>query len=346
LFYAVDRGDWAGVLEYYVMPDSDTTDAADITEHVPRYIPATVVDMAASSAADIVVALSSAALNCLWIYKHHWQGDKKLQSSWSEWRVSDTASIRNIAFIRDRLYLVVDYADGVYLEAVNVGDSRFDVGEDYICRLDRRVSEELFTNVSYDFPSDTTSLTIPYQPHGHSLTVVTRNAGGTSDRPAAVAVPVVSGVDAGTGHTVTLEGDYTATKLYVGMTYSHEYTFSEATLKTSSGSGGVATALAGRLQILRWLFHVVDTGYVRAEVRAYNDAGVTEPKAIKQFTGNALGSSKGIIGELPLRSGVVAFRVNSRSEAAHLTLVNDSFLPSAYSAAEWEGRFSRNTSRV
>ncbi|MCG7628391.1 hypothetical protein MHM88_11285 [Epibacterium sp. MM17-32] len=341
LFFAVNRGDWAGVLEYYVLGDSDETDAADITEHVPKYIPATTVRMASSPTADVVTLLSDDDRSKLYVYKHHWQGTKKLQSSWSRWSFPPDASIQNVDFIKDECLLLIDYPDGVYLETLNVASGGADEGEDFVYRLDRRISEADLTDVSYDIRTNRTTMTLPYVPGASEVTVVTRDAGGTSDRPAGQSVNVTGGEVVGGQYVITVLGDYTNTKVFLGILYSHEYSFSQAVIKTSSGNGGVASALAGRLQVLRWYVHVKDTGYFRAVVTSRGRAPRT-----KHFSGFTLGYPSAVIGKLPLRSDVVSFGVKSRADAVEVRLVNDTFLPSAFTAAEWEGRYTRNKSRA
>ena len=342
LFFAVSRGDWAGMLEYYVIGDTDTTDAADITEHVPRYVPSPVTHIAASPTSNIVMALSATKQNSLWVYKHHWQGNKKLQSSWSEWTFTSTASIQNIDFVGDTCVLVVDYPDGVYLEALDISEGQYDDGEEFVYRLDRRLPEERLGTGTYDIRTDETTFSLPYNLNGDTLAGATRYAAGTSNTPQGQGLQITGGADTPEGHVFKVRGDYTNTKFYVGLRYSHVYTFSQAVLRTSSGTGGVATALAGRLQLKRWHVHLEDTGYFRAEVLPY---GRTKPY-VREFTGTTLGSVDATVGGIPVLNGPVSFRVNSRSDRVQITLVNDSFLPSAFTAAEWEGRYSRNTSRT
>ena len=43
VFFASGSGEWAGVREYFTMPDStDQNDAADVTAHIPQYIPGSI----------------------------------------------------------------------------------------------------------------------------------------------------------------------------------------------------------------------------------------------------------------------------------------------------------------
>lgn len=341
LFFAVERGDWSGLMEYYVIAESDTTDAADITEHVPRYIPSPITKLAASSTANAVLGLSASKRGSLWVYKHHWQGNSKLQSSWSEWTLPEDAKVQNIDFVEDQCILVVDYPDGVYLESMGLEEGQYDAGEDFVYRLDRRLSEADIPAGVYDEASNKTTLVLPYLPHNSTVSGATRKAGGSNNTPQGQSLQISEGEVVGDTYVFKVQGDFTNTKFFVGIKYSHVYTFSQPVLRTSSGTGGVATALAGRLQIKRWHVHVEDTGYFRAEVLPY---GRSAPY-VRTFTGSTLGSPNAVLGEVPLRSEQYSFPVNSRAGRVQISLVNDSFLPSAFTAAEWEARYSRNTSR-
>src|SRR5690606_18021589 len=58
VYFAVPRGDFEGVREYFVADDTDTEDASDITGHVPRYIPSGVYKIAAALNEDLICFLT------------------------------------------------------------------------------------------------------------------------------------------------------------------------------------------------------------------------------------------------------------------------------------------------
>lgn len=335
VFFSVKSGDYSRLMEFYTVGETETTDAADVTKHVPKYVPADAFKLAASPTDEVVLALNKTERNKVYVYKYYWRGEQKLQSSWSHWELRSDAEVLNVEFIGDDAYFVTQYTDGLYLETVSVSDGVVEVGEPFVTRLDRLVSEADSTAV-FDSGTNTTTLTLPYQPTA-DVEVVTR-PDTAPEAPVAYQKLTVVSV---TGNDVVVTGDHTATKFYAGEPYVFEYEFSEAILKTQGPGGGTASALAGRLQINRWLVAFWGTGFFTATVETANGGTYSY-----DFTGTVLGTSSAVIGQASIAEGNFAFRVNTDSRAAKITLTNNTFLPCYFTAAEWEGRFERRTSRA
>lgn len=333
VYFAVKSGNYTRMLEYYLVPETETTDAADVSKHVPKYVPSDVFKLAASPKDDVVFALNRTQRNRVDVYKYHWSGSQKLQSSWSHWELRSDAKVLNVEFIGDDAYFVIQYDDAVYIETMNVSEGVIDLEAPFDIRLDRQVIETDTTMV-YDAGNNQTTVTLPYQATADGVRVVTRNGAIT---PAYKQLQVISV----SGNDVVVFGDLTGEKFYVGESYVFEYEFTKPVLKAAGPSGGQASVLAGRLQLNRWLVAYANTGYFRAVVKDANGGTYTYT-----FTGKILGTSSATIGESALSDGEFGFRVNSDARKATVTLINDSFLPCYITAAEWEGRFERKTSRA
>ena len=84
----------------------------------------------------------------MWVYSYYWNGQNKVQSSWSQWKFD--ADILAITFVQDEIFMVVQRASKVYLEkiklsqdeAVGITDNNHEI------LLDRRV--KLTTDASLD----------------------------------------------------------------------------------------------------------------------------------------------------------------------------------------------------
>lgn len=337
IYFAVKSGAYTRMMEYFIVPEGDTTDAADVTKHVPRYIPSDVYKLAASPTNDVVLALSRTDRSRVWVYKYYWQGNQKMQSSWSYWDLRPDAKIRNVDFIGDDAYFVVQYPDGTYIETMSVSEGAIEGDEPFVTRLDRLVDETQVTMV-YDSNLERTTVTLPYQPSTGIKAVI--RPGSVS--PAYKQLNVYTDADGfGTTGDIIIQGDITGEKFYVGEAYTFEYKFSKPMLKSPGPSGGNAAVLAGRLQVNRWLVSYAKTGYFRALVDTANGSSYTYT-----FTGKILGTSSAVINESDLSDGDFGFRVNTNAKKVGVTIINDSFLPSYITAAEWEGRYERKTSRA
>lgn len=344
VFFTAKAGNHTAVHEYYVVPDSSEFDAETTTDQVPRYIPSGVFSFSASPAENALFALSSDEPNRIYVYKYMWKRGQKLQSSWSYWEFGQYATILGAEFIDSKAYVVVSYNDpsvsaaqnGVFLELIDIADGRVDPDAEFVYRIDRRVSEASLSGVVYDAVTDRTTMHLPYAPDAATFRLVTRHGAGSS-HPPAVTVDVVSISD----NTVVAKGDLTGALLYAGQRYTSTYTFSPVSLKTQNQEAGSIEVMAGRLQVHKWHVAYVNTGYFKAIVSKGSGQDFTYT-----HTGKKLGTSSAIIGQVSPSDGVHSFRVNSKAGRFSVTLVNDSFLPSAFTGAEWEGRFERRTSRL
>jgi len=347
LFFPVNKGTFGAVYEYYVMQDSAETDAAEITEHVPTYIPAPITKVSASESAGMAVVLSSGDPRSIFVYKYHWNGQQKLQSSWSRWTMPEDGVVRSVDFISDELILLTEYADGVYLEVMDLGKGREEEGETIVYHLDRRVDETSVTDLVEDTGARRTTFRLSYETTA-PLAVATRVGDGTSSTGPGKNLTVVSQIvdPVGGGTLVTVSGLAANMKFFAGVKYAHKYTFSQPVIKAQSSSGGVASVIAGRLQISRWLVAYAKTGYFRVEVKATGRLGEEYASDPLNYglTGVTLGNESTILGQINTVQGVLRVPVQAKAGEFSVTLINDTFLPSGFTAAEWEGRYSRHTS--
>lgn len=342
LYFTVTRGAYTSVMEYYIVTETDTTDAADITKHVPTYIPHGAFKLSASPTTDVLFCLTDTAPNRVYVYKYYWRGVEKLQSSWSYWEFDPTCEILNVDFIKDTAYFLIRYADGIYLEKMLVSEGQVDDNIDFVFRLDRRVSNaqaSKFAVRNLGGGSYETDFYIPYEVSGDVTVAIT--AGGLTPLPVG-SQPEVLATAIDNGQTkITVAGDVQLANFYVGSRYVMRYVFSEPVIKTNATQGGLATITGGRLQINKWLMSFTRTGYFRAEV----EAGAGRGKYTYIYDGKILGTSSAVIGKAVITEGVFGFRVNANAKNVKITLINDSVLPSYFTSCEWEGRFKRRTSR-
>ena len=109
VFFATNRNKWSGIREYFVDTGSEVDDAADITAHIPEYIKGKITKMEASSNEDILLALSEDDPKAIYVYSYYWQGQDKLQSSWSRWTFE--GSVLNMSFNKSNIDLLMSYGN-------------------------------------------------------------------------------------------------------------------------------------------------------------------------------------------------------------------------------------------
>lgn len=339
VFFATQKGSFSGMREYYIMVDTDDQDAADITAHVPTYLPSGIFKLAVASNEDILFALSEQEPNRVYVYKYYWSGSEKLQSSWSFYEFSENAQVLNVDFVDTDAYLVIQYPDGVYLERLPVEPGRTDPHAAFEYFLDRKINEQQAVSITYDANTNATSFVLPYQIDGE-VQVVTRHYDPdteSSDYAPGVVLQKVDQCD----DCVQVRGDHRNTPVYIGTKYEMRYQFSKQVLKEEATGGGQAIVGEGRLQLRFWSVVYSETGFFTAEVTPQ-----ARDTNLYKFTGRVVGSSNSKIGEVSLESGTFKFPVMSKNDRVIVELVNDTFLPCRFLSGEWEGLYTIRSKRL
>lgn len=331
VFFTTRNGDWVSVREYYLDRSTQQAEAVPITGHCPAYIPKGVFKIAATSNEDVLCALTKGERSALYLYKYYWAGEEKVQSAWVKWTYED-ATLLNAEFIDSDLYLVIQRADGVYLEKQRLQPNVTDTGLAFVVNLDQRIHTDDLSDGIYDEEYDVTEYTLPYGP---SMTLKAVTAPNEEDEDARPCLERdVASVDAG-ARKVFLEGDTTGDKLWFGYEYTKRYRFSPFYARKEGRSGSVAVQ-EGRLQVADLTLVFNNTAYFTVEVRTVGRAAVNT----YTYSGRKLGSPSFLLGQVPLQKGKKNIPIMSLNERVTIDIINDSWMPSSFLSAEWTGTLS------
>ena len=330
VFFAVNRGEWGGIREYYTMPDNtDQNDAADVSSHVPHYINGGIHKLLCSTNEDFLLVLSRERPDSIWLYKYFWNGSEKVQSAWSRWDMA--GKVAGLALYEASIHLLMDYqGEGLFLEVMDISPARRDEGETFEFALDRKLSEADCIVSPYDKVTESTTLTLPYAP-ATTPCVVTRSGEGQLAGYGYV-------VERMEGKTLTLRGDATGKKLFIGLPFESRYTFSTFALREGQKGNAVTS---GRLQLRSLSLACEDTGYLEVEV-----APTFRQPSRYRFTGRELGHGTNRLGSLPLYTGPVRVPLLSLNTQVAVSLVSDAFLPFSVVNASWEGFYTTRNRQV
>lgn len=324
LYFAVEKGGYTGVREYYVQPLTYTNDASEITSHVPKYIPPGAFRIIPSNSEDLLFVLNTTNRNEVYVYKYFWGGDnEKVQSSWSVWKLDDGDTILNGDVINNYLYLVIQRSDGVYLEMANfqAGFVNSDMG--VLVHLDRKV---LLTG-SYDAGTNKTTWTLPYAEA--NMTAVLGGGFGT-------AKGTVLAVTRPSSTTVTAVGNYASSAVYLGRPYTMRYQLSEIFFKDNNDKSSI-THYQLMLKNLEVLYD--KTGYLRVEVTPSH-----RDPYVYTYTGNTVGETT--LGSITTASGKLRAPVYTTTKGLKIEFINDTYLPCFLQSAEWEAILSTLSRRI
>ena len=114
----------------------------------------------------------------------------------------------------------------------------------------------------------------------------------------------------------------------IGEQFTFEYEFSKQFLRRENN----VAITEGRTQIRNFAVNFNDTGFFTVEVTPEN-----RDTSTYTFTCNVVGNAE--IGSVNLNDGTFRFAVASQNEKLKMVIKNDTFLPSLFTSAEWEGIF-------
>jgi hypothetical protein len=333
VYFPVARGRHSSVREYFVDGQTQISDAFDVTGHCPRFLPANLKSMVASTSEDTIVALSEDTPLSLWVYRFHFSGEEKLQSSWSRWELPGEGRILAAGFIQSQLFLVVQRPDGTFIETMDIEIGRTDEGSEVHYHMDRKVYEEDLS-VTYEEAENQTRIVLPYETNEPLWAII--RAGDEEFEEG-----LVLDHDRDGANEVLIEGDWTGRRLCIGVRFPHLYVFSPFNLKEEMMGGGQSSIGEGRLQLRFLSVNYARTGYFEVHVTPR-----ARPTSVKTFTGRVLGALSSVLGKINLADGRFKVPLLSRNTHLRIELRGDNWLPCSFLGAEWEGRFTMRSRRM
>jgi hypothetical protein len=333
VYFSVDKGSHSSFREYFTDLNNQANDAIDITAHIPQYIASSIYKIAVAVNEDILVALSTADPSTLYIYKYFFNSNEKLQSSWSKWTYGSDSTILNVDFIGSDMYLVINRADGVFLEKATVSLGDIGPSEPYTVHLDRKV-QLVAGDMSYGSGYTTVNLTnLGYTPNIGSYQIVIRTH--PTLKPGEVLDVIWDGTNAKVAGNIT-GGTYT-----FGRKYTFSYQLSTVTVRVATQSGGQKADTEGRLQLRKIAVNYDESGYFKVKV---TPSGRDTYNYV--FSGKVLGQVSGTIGTYNISEGRFIVPIVSQNIGTNITLENDSPLPSSFLSADWEGFYVKRSKAI
>ena len=299
VYFPFTRGTFSGVREYFLDISTETSDAQEVTAHVPEYIEGNVVQLVSSSNEDILLALGNTDKKSIYVYKYFWSGSDKLQSSWSKW-VFD-ADVLSMSMLGSDVFMLVKRSSKLYLEKLTLSsDPASTVMDDnQSIHLDRRV--ELKTGGLTSIPySDAT---------GVQYILETGKIITQSDVSAQLAL---------------------SKSVFAGIPFTFKYRVSEQVYKEND-----VTVEIARLQIRNMSFNFSDSGFFEVIVSPLPISTDGRTSRTNTFTGTVIGST--ILNKQTLQSGTFRIPVLSKSDNVTIEIQNAKHLPCRFQSAEYEG---------
>ena len=328
LYFATNTSGFSIIREFGTIEDLQEETAEDITSHVPSYIKGRLFDL--SPHQDTLFALSDENLNEVFMYKMLFERGVKKLSSWSKWKFKDEEQVIGLRVVENVAYFIIVRPDGTYLDKMNLQDAKLVNLTESITQLSFKPHLDRLTEVTgtYSSGADLTSWTIPYpDDFGSTFRVLFGPAfdGKEGD--------IVQGVSQTTPTTLTATGDHSANSCFIGKEYQFLYEFTEPTIKTEV-AGRVSSLSGGVLKIRKFNVDYFNTGFFKFQVTSPGRDAFSHV-----HTGRILGSPLNKIGTIPFETGSFKKLILADSRDLKLELISDSYLPCAFTGADWEGNY-------
>ena len=339
LYFSSNLGDNSSIREFFVGPQVGTNNGTDITAHIPRYIPKDIREMYSSPSADFLVAYSDVEPDTFYVYNFIWEGNEKIQSSWSRWTING-ASFMDAAVFSDEIFLLVGSEDRGSVDLLRIGLNQplSGVVEDTPVFLDLLVDEGACTAVAVGFTHS--FITPPYTiEEGSSYAIVSRKVDDDDDPTGTIAHTVVA--EEGVTYTaltneLLVPGDHwedPGNPFYFGEVYPMRYEFSQFVLKEPVRDREITVA-GDRTVIRTILVDYVGTGEFNLEITP-GHTGVTSVHPV--------GPQVSPEGHPEVLTGNIRRNVLSKPLGTRVVLTSNSHLPCAFLSAWWEAEHQRRS---
>lgn len=308
----------------------------DISEHVPKYVPADLLSMIANFTAKKMFTFAATDPNRMYCYEYRFAEDSsRVQSAWNTWRLPLDCTILHLVLDKAELVAFVKRPTGTFLLRMSVAPRQTDVEGGYLTRMDFRVTEDQCF-VVYDALTDTTAITLPYaatdemdyelrEGFNSLMLVVRANLGddfkrGTELKPTDISV-------VGSGTVMTFDGDLTDIYFYAGFRIQAIRTENTFYIRNEQGYVHVQ-----RVQVQRAILGFSDTGYTRYQMRNPKTGRIRREQ---EFEGRTLGDVRNVFDEVVLSEGSFDVGVAEQNQECEVSWINDTFLPSAWQGLAW-----------
>ena len=347
VYFGIPKGDFNGLREYF-LPDASGPIplSEEVTSSVPRFVPDNLISMSPSVSEEVITMISKDEPRRIYLYKFFFDDDQKLQSSWSYWEVAANKTLLGGNVLDSDLYTCVEYSDGVYLEKTQLRPETVDSGTEFEILLDRKTTEAACSTslINSGALGVQTVITLPYPMAGTgTMAVVGRfdssNTIAHGQVIKATAETLTGGAN-GNG-TMTVPGDLSSAKFFIGEIYNMTYQFSTPYLKETPPGGGLAVLAGPRLQLRTWSIIFDETSNFSVKITPGQRDELTYP-----FNGYKVGSGQFPIGTPSLATSKFRVPVMSQNIEAKIVLFSDSPLPCRVQSAEWEGWYQERASRL
>lgn len=340
VFFAAPRASFTSIHRYYAVQDTSyVKNAADISSHIPQYIPNGVFSIKGSGTENFLTVLTSKESSKIFLYKFLYQEEELIQQSWSHWDMGTGVSVLACDCIGSTMYLMLQNERYIWLSQLSFTKDTLDFGgEPYRLVMDHKVR---YTIPQGTYDNDRYLTTFKISDIYKMLIYGTRDIYIVSQNGIIDIREAPEGGWNGSTVWADLEGNREGEEIFIGFSIPFEYEFSKFLIKKTSDDGSIETEDIGRLQLRRAWVNYEESGPLTITV---NNGSSNVFRYI--MSGARLGSEQLTLGNININTGQFRFPMAGNAVKNKVTLTSNEPTPLSIIGAGWEGNYIRRSTGI
>lgn len=216
--------------------------AQTLTDHIPRYMPGRVRQVASSSTISTAMFTSTADYRGVLVHDYLWAGEERPHMAWHRW--SFPVDIVSLHTAQDQVVFTFAAGTGLVVCAMDVNSSRFIAGGNVRPYMDLYVQVSVVGN-TFTLPTHLRD------PAKVARLVAAQTAGNLAGEPVGI-----ESVDI-TTWTVTTARSFPTGNLYIGWSYTSAFSPTPPIMKDRNGN----SINTNKVTLTRYLMNVQDSGH-------------------------------------------------------------------------------------
>lgn len=348
IYFVAPHGDnYSTVYEMATDRIYGTTGADDLSESVPRYIPAG-VDRVANCPVNYTIVYGKSGDTAVYPHLFRYRDKQRVQNAFSTWNLPAGYSLGGMWFKNTRLYALACQAGKAVVVMADLAPNLLDPDPSAttLTYLDLRCSEAQAV-VSYEWVTNRTRVTLPFPVTSGTRAAVRAPGGSGGEGISGGALPVqpegalAPWADDQTGalnaYQFFLKGDWSACPLFFGQLYTSRHGLTRFFALAQDGT----PLRSGRLSLRRLAIDLARTSFLRVEVTAKGRSTRSYT-----FTGYRYDDPGSSYDHPPLADAVFEVPLMGENSQTSIEFVNDSHMGHQVLGFEWRGEFNPKARRL
>ena len=342
LYFVAPHGDdYSTIYEMATDKIYGTTSCDDLSESIPRFIPAG-VDRVANCPVNYTICYGKSGDTFIYPHLFRYRDKQRVQNAFLQWTVPEGHTLGGMWFKNTKRYALVCGAGYAAIVMTDFAPATLDpdASSTILTYLDMRVSETQ-VSISYNATTDITTVTLPYATTASTIATVRAPGGFGGDSLGGAPLPLAPEgyriPSTATGNQLLLAGNWATCPMFFGHLYTSIHGLTRFYALAQDGT----PLRSGRLSLRKLSLDLAATGYLRVEVTATG-----RPVRAYEFGGYRYDDPSSFYDKPPLSTGVFPIPLMGENEQTTIQFIGDSHFGFQVLGFEWRGELNLRAQRL